>query len=71
MSDSSRQSASPAESGVTPQLASILGELACPACFGDLHLDGPRILCNGCGRVYPIVDGIPVLIVERGVKGHA
>ena len=24
-----------------------------------------ELLCNGCGRVYPIVDGIPVLIVER------
>jgi hypothetical protein len=66
MSDSSGQSASSAESGgATPLLASVLDQLACPACFGDLRLDGPRILCKGCGRVYPIVDGIPVLIVER------
>jgi uncharacterized protein len=45
--------------------ASILGQLACPACHGDLHLDGARLACGACSRRYPIVDGIPVLIVER------
>jgi uncharacterized protein len=64
MSDMSRQSGSSPERGVTPLLASALDQLACPACFGDLRLDGPRLLCKGCGRIYPIVDGIPVLIVE-------
>jgi len=29
-----------------------------------LHLNGPRLRCDGCGRVYPIIDGIPVLIAE-------
>jgi uncharacterized protein YbaR (Trm112 family) len=23
-------------------------------------------VCEGCGRVYPVEDGIPVLIKERG-----
>ena len=56
--------------------ASIVNDLACPACHGDLRLnhgdsrsEGPtnagHLLCAACGRVYPIVDGIPVLIVER------
>jgi uncharacterized protein YbaR (Trm112 family) len=70
MSDTSGQSGSSAGREVTPLLASVLAQLACPACFGDLHLDGPRLLCNGCGRVYPIVDGIPVLIVEQAEQRH-
>jgi uncharacterized protein YbaR (Trm112 family) len=64
MSDESGQSVSSPERGVAPLLASVLDQLACPSCFGDLHLDGPRLRCNGCGRIYPIVDGIPVLIME-------
>jgi len=45
--------------------ASILRRLACPACHGDLRLVEARIVCRACLRAYPIVDGIPVLIVER------
>ncbi|MGA2341129.1 MAG: Trm112 family protein [Terracidiphilus sp.] len=48
----------------------VLAQLACPACFGDLRLeesrlDGARLVCNACRRAYAIVDGIPVLIIER------
>jgi uncharacterized protein YbaR (Trm112 family) len=64
MSDSSGKSDYSTEGGVTTLLASVLDQLACPTCFGDLHLDGPRLGCDGCGRIYPIVDGIPVLIAE-------
>ena len=39
--------------------------IACPACYGDLRADAAWLECAGCGRRYPIVDGIPVLIVER------
>ncbi len=42
--------------------ASVLSQLACPACFGDLRLDKARLACTRCPRSYPIVDGIPVLI---------
>ena len=45
--------------------AAILDQLACPACLGNLRLDDARLICAGCRRAYPIVDGIPVLIVER------
>ncbi len=44
---------------------SVLDQLACPACLGALRLDGDRLVCAGCGRVYPVVDGIPVLIAGR------
>lgn len=50
---------------------SIVDLLACPACHGSLNLDAPssggssRLICIGCDRVYPIVDGIPLMIAER------
>jgi uncharacterized protein YbaR (Trm112 family) len=44
--------------------ASILDQLACPACLGSLRIDSDRLVCALCGRGYPIVDGIPVLIAE-------
>jgi uncharacterized protein YbaR (Trm112 family) len=40
----------------------VLGQLACPACLGALDVNGARLVCAGCGRAYPVVDGIPVLI---------
>jgi len=51
--------------------ASVVGRLACPACYGNLrHQNSPRhggsrLICASCGRAYPIIDGIPVLIVDR------
>jgi len=45
--------------------ASVLAHLACPACYGDLRLEDARLICSACSRRYPIVDGIPALIVER------
>jgi len=47
--------------------ARLLAQLACPVCFGALRMEraGERIVCEGCGRGYPVIDGIPVLIAER------
>jgi uncharacterized protein YbaR (Trm112 family) len=45
--------------------ASVLDQLACPACMGSLRLDANRLLCAACNRAYPIIDGIPVLIPSR------
>lgn len=45
--------------------ATVAGMLACPACHGDLRVEGERLVCEDCGRGYPVVDGIPVLIAER------
>lgn len=44
---------------------SILDRLACPVCMGALRLEEPHLRCEGCGRTYPVADGIPVLIAER------
>jgi uncharacterized protein YbaR (Trm112 family) len=47
------------------RFAEICGTLACPACQGALQLEDERLVCEQCGRGYPIVDGIPVLIVQE------
>jgi hypothetical protein len=46
-------------------LASIADQLACPACHADLRMDAAALHCTACGRVYPILEGIPVLIAEE------
>ena len=45
-------------------LTSILDQLACPSCLSELKLEEMNLRCAGCGRVYPILQGIPVLIPE-------
>ncbi len=45
--------------------------LACPACLGTLREEAETVVCTVCERVYPVVDGIPVLIAERSNQGGA
>ena len=55
-----------------PISPSLLEILCCPAdsggraCHGHLRDLGDSLLCTACGLVYPIEDGIPVLLIERG-----
>lgn len=37
--------------------------LQCPACKSKLKIEG-SLECVGCGRIYPVVDGVPILIHE-------
>jgi hypothetical protein len=46
---------------------SILSQLVCPVCLGELRLEESRLVCTGCGCAYPIIDGIPVLIADRAM----
>jgi hypothetical protein len=39
--------------------------VVCPVCHQAVQLEGETIHCQGCGRRYPIVDGIPVLLADR------
>lgn len=51
----------------------LLEILACPACRGDIRPlpeDG-GLECLGCGRVYPIRDGIPVMLIEEASSPKA
>ena len=47
--------------------ASLLEIIVCPADHGDLALSPERteLTCATCGLVYPVRDGIPVLLVDE------
>ena len=42
--------------------------MVCPVCHAPLLLAGNAIDCTGCGRRYPIVDELPVLIAARATQ---
>lgn len=47
----------------------LLDILVCPDDKQELvHVDGKWLVCHTCGRQYPIVDGIPVMLIEVGDK---
>ena len=49
---------------IDPQLLEIL---ACPYCKNDIKLtsDEKALKCIKCHRVYPIKEGIPVMIIDE------
>lgn len=51
-------------SGVPERLLEIM---QCPSCGGALRdvAEPPSLVCVECGLRYPVVDGIPVMLVER------
>jgi glycosyltransferase involved in cell wall biosynthesis/uncharacterized protein YbaR (Trm112 family)/SAM-dependent methyltransferase len=44
--------------------------LACPICRGSLQLAAEGFACLACDRIYPIVDGIPVMVSDVGSADH-
>jgi len=51
---------------ISPELLAII---VCPSCKGELTLtEVPELACAGCGLVYPVRDGIPVLLVDEARK---
>lgn len=54
-------------------LNELLPILRCPACVktksGELKLAKETwLICQDCERKYPIVEGIPIMLVEEGDK---
>jgi uncharacterized protein YbaR (Trm112 family) len=49
---------------IDPRLLEIL---VCPACHGDLRTVGADdgLECHSCGRIYPVRDGIPVMLIDE------
>ena len=46
----------------------LLEILACPSDdHAPLEQDGDTLVCTSCGRVFPIVDGIPVLLLDEAL----
>jgi len=55
--------AMPSVTSVDPELLAIL---ACPACRSSLTANtSAELACTGCRRVYPVRDGVPVLLVDH------
>lgn len=47
----------------------LLDILVCPDDKQELeYVDGKWLVCHTCGRQYPIVDSIPVMLIEVGDK---
>ncbi len=49
----------------------LLEILACPACKGPVELQDDWIVCQECGRRYPIRDDIPIMLVEEAEQPDA
>ncbi len=45
----------------------LLEILACPQCKTEVQLtaDGSGLVCRSCRRRYPVVDDIPIMLVEE------
>lgn len=50
-----------------PMNADLLHILACPQCRNPFLPENNGFFCPACDLVYPIIDGIPVLLIEEAV----
>lgn len=48
----------------------LLEILACPACKGEVRLEKDKLICRNtsCGLEYPVVDDIPVMLIDEAKK---
>ncbi|HET9660516.1 MAG TPA: Trm112 family protein [Thermomicrobiales bacterium] len=42
----------------------LLALLVCPVDHAELELHESSLICSKCGRSYPVVDGIPNMVVD-------
>ena len=43
----------------------LLDILVCPVDKAKVNLEGDRLVCEQCGRAYPVRDGIPIMLEEE------
>ena len=48
----------------------LLEILACPACQSSLTQQDNELVCMGCGLIYPVRNGIPVMLVDEARAGQ-
>ncbi len=46
----------------------LLDILACPKCKGDLQYEDDGLICKNCSLLYPVRDGIPVMLIDEAIK---
>ena len=49
------------DSTISPDLLAVL---VCPVDKAELRLDGDTLVCQICGRRYPVIDGVPNMLVD-------
>jgi uncharacterized protein YbaR (Trm112 family) len=42
----------------------LLAVLVCPVDKANVQLEGNELVCSLCGRRYPIIDGVPNMLVD-------
>jgi uncharacterized protein len=47
----------------------LLNILVCPSCGSALREKENNLQCTECKNIYPVEDGIPVLLADRAQKG--
>jgi uncharacterized protein YbaR (Trm112 family) len=45
--------------------------IRCPACRGRLTGLADELTCTDCGLVYPVRDGVPILLVDEARRPDA
>ena len=48
--------------------ASLLALLVCPVCDGEFVDVSEGLACLACRRVFPVEDGVPILLPSRSRK---
>lgn len=43
----------------------LLEILVCPLDKARVRPEGARLVCEECGRAYPVRDGIPIMIIDE------
>jgi len=43
----------------------LLSVLVCPACHEPVVRRDDALACEGCGRSYPIRDGVPIMLIDE------
>ncbi len=48
----------------------LLDILVCPKCKHDLELekDNAGLICHTCGLKFPIIDDIPVMLIDEAIR---
>jgi len=49
----------------------LLEILACPACKEPVRQEQCQIVCTGCGKRYPVREGIPIMLLDEAQDGPA
>ncbi|MBW1650345.1 MAG: Trm112 family protein [Deltaproteobacteria bacterium] len=48
----------------------FIKDLVCPKCKGQLYLEDKQdgLICKKCRLLYPIREGIPIMLVEQSLN---